>query len=182
MNNSAFDTKTAISFGKKLFEQKRYLSAIEKFSSAAKYFDAEQNELMGAEMHNNLSVCHLMAGNAEKAFKEAKGTDVIFAKGGDIKRQAMALGNQAAAQEALKHPDKALSLYGKSEALLKLAGDRELRSIVLKHIASLQAKTGEKYQAVATMDAALNEEPKPSIKDKVLKKIFSKIFRYSKEK
>ncbi len=179
MEKITFDPEKAAKQGKKLFSQKKYLSAIEQFKLASDHFRTIKDWMMQAEMQNNLSVCHLMAGQAAIALKEAEGTDKVFAEGGDVRRQAMALGNQAAAQEALKHPEKALELYNKSSLLLKQVGDRELRAVVLKHIAALQVKTGEKYQALASMNAALNEEPKPSVKEKWLKKLLGRIFRMS---
>jgi tetratricopeptide (TPR) repeat protein len=177
MEKSPFNPEKAVKQGKKLFSQKKYLSAIEQFQFASDHFRSAKDWMMQAEMQNNLSVCHLMAGNAAAALKEAESTDKIFADGGDVRRQAMALGNQAAAQEALKHPDKALELYKKSNQFLKQVGDRELRAVVLKHISALQLKTGEKYQALASMNTALNEEPKPSVKEKWLKRLLGRIFR-----
>jgi tetratricopeptide (TPR) repeat protein len=182
MEKKTLTPAKTIAKGKKLFSQKKYASAMEQFLSAAQWYEQEKDALMVAEMHNNLSVCHLMMGDATKALQEAKDTDRIFSQGGDTKRQAMALGNQAAAQEALKHPGEALELYRKSEILLKQIGERELRSIVLKHISALQIKTGDKYQALASMDAALNESPKPSPKEKVLKHMLDKIFTPSKHR
>lgn len=69
-------------------------------------------------MANNCSVAYLKAGNAAAALEAVTGTDAIFAEKGDRLRQAMALGNQAAALEGLNQLDAAIGSYNQSAELL----------------------------------------------------------------
>lgn len=87
--------------GKQAFEGKNFIEAAELFHQAAERFTAGNSALMAAEMMNNMSVALLQAGRAQEALNAALGTDQIFAEAKDIKRQGMAVGNQAAALEGL---------------------------------------------------------------------------------
>src|SRR5512140_1642332 len=88
--------------GKRAFADKKFEEAAEYFKQAAEGFTQGRAGTLAAEMKNNLSVALLQAGSAQEALDAVLGTDEIFAGANDIKRQAMALGNQAAALEALK--------------------------------------------------------------------------------
>ena len=92
--------------GKQAFEAKKFDQAASAFSEAASAYEALDDALNTAEMKNNLSVALLQTGQAQAAFDAATGTDEIFAQAGDVSRQAMAFGNQAAALEALKELDQ----------------------------------------------------------------------------
>ena len=56
-------------------------------------------ELQAAENLNNCSVAFLQAGKAEAAYQAVADTPQFSKNAGDIRRQAMALGNRAAALE-----------------------------------------------------------------------------------
>ena len=75
--------------------------------------------LLAAEMSNNESVALLQAGQPGRALEAARGTDALFASASDPKRQAMALGNQAAALDALGRSDEALETYRAPRRSLK---------------------------------------------------------------
>jgi tetratricopeptide (TPR) repeat protein len=148
------------------------------FQDASRSYASENNNLMAAEMDNNLSVVLLKQGEAAQALKACQGTDTIFAQTGDSHRQALALGNQAAACEALGQIQKAISLYTQSADLLKAAGsDPELRAYVLSSLSALQMKTGKRFEAMASMQAALESKKHLSIKEKLLKNLLKIPFR-----
>jgi len=98
------DLTNAITFaekGKQEYELGNYLAAADLFSQAAQVYASMQDELNAAEMKNNQSVALLQGGNAKEALQATEGTEDIFQKAGDTKRQGIAVSNRAAALEAL---------------------------------------------------------------------------------
>jgi tetratricopeptide (TPR) repeat protein len=153
------------------------------FGNAARLYQeaaalARQNDpLTAAEMDNNASVALLQTGDAAGALRLCEGTDLIFAQAGDVKRQAMALGNQAAAWEAQKQHQKAIDRYTRSADLLKNTGERELRVYVLSSLSALQLKTGKYFEAMASMQIALDNKQKLTFREKILKKLLKVPFQ-----
>jgi tetratricopeptide (TPR) repeat protein len=160
----------------------RYPEAAGLFEQAARQYTQEGDGVNAAEMANNRSVALLQAGDAQGALQAAESTDQIFAEVGDVRRQALAIGNQAAALEGLKRLDEALERYRLSASLLKQVGDEENRSVVLKSISSLQIRTGHQLEALATMDAALSNQKKLSLQERFLKKLLNVPMRMLKSK
>jgi len=83
------------------YQSKDYLAAALAFNAAADGSSTLGDGIQAAEMHNNASVAYLQADQPEKALESALDTNQVFAEVGDSRRQAIALGNQAAAYEAL---------------------------------------------------------------------------------
>ena len=73
---------------------------------AAQAYTSAKDELNTAEMMNNQSVALLQAGKAKEALQATEGTEDIFQKAGDIKRQGIAVSNRAAALEGSKNGRK----------------------------------------------------------------------------
>ncbi len=96
--------------GKQAFQSGQLDTAVDAFRAAAEAYASAHDDLNAAESKNNLSVALLQLGKSQESLDVALGTDDIFAKAGDLKRQGMALGNQAAALEALKNSMKHLLL------------------------------------------------------------------------
>ena len=159
---------------KTAYKQKKYSEAADLFEEAAKLYKDLGDFLNEAEMLNNCSVSLLLGGDALEALQAAQGTDQIFAKAADVKRQAMALGNQAAALDALGKLDEALELYQEASELLKDRGEDDLRSYLLQQISTLQIRTGSQLQSLASMQAALESRKKLSMKERMLKKLLKK--------
>jgi len=157
-----------------------YRSAAMAFKAAADGFTAMGDEIHAAEMANNCSVAFLKAGEAKAAFEVVNGTDLIFAAKGDLKRQAMALGNQAAALENLKRFDEAMLNYEKSAELLKSVGENELRAYVLQSISSLQLHTGHYLEAYASMRAGVLGVNKKNLQHRLLKALMDIPFKFLK--
>jgi tetratricopeptide (TPR) repeat protein len=88
--------------GKQEYEQENYLAAAERFSQAAQAYALMNDERNAAEMKNNQSVALLQAGKAKEALQATEGTEEIFQKAGDVKRQGIAVSNRAAALEGMK--------------------------------------------------------------------------------
>src|SRR5512143_360802 len=88
--------------GKKAFAAGQYEAAANSFENAAQGFASTNDKVNAAEMQNDLSVALLKLGRGQAALDAVLGTDQVFALAKDVKRQAMAVGNQAAALDALK--------------------------------------------------------------------------------
>ncbi len=137
--------------GKKAFELGDFEAAIQAFSEAANAYAEEGKELDAAEERNNLSVAFLQVEKAEESLEAANGTELIFAEANDPLRQAMALGNQAAALGELGNPDEAIALYQKSAALFGEVGEGDYQETVLKSIAALELRSGKLQDTAQTM-------------------------------
>ena len=155
--------------GKRLYGQGQYDQAAVFFRRAAQSYALDHADLLAAEMNNNLSVALLQAGKAREALDAALGTDQVFAAAADRKRQAMALGNQGAALEALRRYDEALDVYGRSEVLFEQLGEGDLRALVKKSMAAIRLKRGDVLQSAITMVGSVEAKSKPSLFERFLK-------------
>ena len=155
--------------GKQAFESKNFIEAAELFRQAAEGFTAGNSALMAAEMMNNMSVALLQAGRAQEALNAALGTDQIFAEAKDIKRQGMAVGNQAAALEGLNRYDEAIAAFERSAELFAQAGEGDLRSMVMKSAAAIKLKTGKITDSAFKMMGSLDVKENPSFFERILK-------------
>lgn len=155
--------------GKQAFATQNFDQAASFFTEAASAYAALGDDLNVAEMKNNLSVSLLQAGKAQAALDAAAGTDEIFAQAGDVKRQAMAFGNQAAALEALKKPDQALEAYERSASLFAEAGESEMRSIVLQSAAALKLRRGKVMDSALAMIGSVEATKKPNLMQRFLR-------------
>ena len=160
------------------YNQGDYRSAAPLFKAAADGFLGEGDPFSAAEMANNSSVAFLKAGDAQSAFEAAKGTDLIFAEKNDILRQAMAIGNQAAALAQLKQVGSALDAYTRSAALLEQAGEFDLRAYVMQAISELQLRSGHPLEAYATMQAGVMGINKPNLTQRLLKTLMQIPFKF----
>jgi tetratricopeptide (TPR) repeat protein len=157
-----------------------YHKAIQLFQKAADIYQLTGDDLLYAEMANNISVAWLFAGNPQQSLQSAEKTDLIFAQASDTRRQAMALGNQAAALEALGDVDEAINRYQRSLKLLDKKKDKELRASVLKPLSALQLRQGKQLEALALMREAVNSQEHLSLQEKIIKKIIDLPFKLIK--
>jgi len=157
--------------GKTAFQKKDWTAALRAFQAAEQAYVAAGDPLMAAEMTNNCSVALLKAGDAQAALDVLNGIADRFATSGDLRRQGMTLGNQGAALEALGRLDEALAVYEESAELLKVAGEFDLRSHVQQSISMIQFRTGKQLQALASMQAGMDAIPKPSPRQRFLRKL-----------
>lgn len=160
------------------YQSKDYLTAAQSFSAAADGYTHTAEEIQAAEMLNNASVAYLQGDQPEMALESAMHTDQVFAAAGDTLRQAIALGNQAAAYEALDQLEPAAQAYQESSDLLKEIGDQELRPSVMQSLSAVQLRLGQQMDALVTMQSGLEAIEKPSMKQKLIKKILRSPFSY----
>ena len=155
--------------GKQAFAAKKFDQAASAFTEAASAYEALDDALNAAETKNNLSVALLQAGKPKEAYEAAAGTEEIFAQAGDVKRQAMAFGNQAAALEALKKLDQALEAYERSAVLFAEAGETEMRSMVLQSAAALKLRRGKMLDSALSMIGSVESTQKPNLLQRFLR-------------
>ncbi len=155
--------------GKRAFEDKKFGEAAELFKQAAHGFALGRAGLMAAEMKNNVSVALFQAGKPQEALEAALGTDEVFAGAHDLKRQAMSLGNQAAALEALDHPEEAIEKYERSAELFRDAGEGDMRAMVMKSVAAIKLKKGRITDSAFKMMGALEAKDRPSVFERILR-------------
>jgi tetratricopeptide (TPR) repeat protein len=168
---SASDPATLGARGKRAFKQRRFDEAAQLFRQAADGFTLGRSGLLAAEMKNNESVALVQAGRPGEALEAARGTDIVFAGAQDRRREAMALGNLAAAHEAVGDSDQALLLYQRSADGLAAAGERDLRATVLKAMAGIRLRQGRLTEAGTSMIGALEAEPRPNLLHRALRSL-----------
>jgi len=155
--------------GKQAFKNKKFDEAAEFFSQAAEGYILGSEGLMSAEMRNNRSVALLQAGKPQESLNVALDTDLIFAGAKDIKRQGMALGNQAAALEALNRYDEAIEKYDLAAQLFDQAGEGDLRALVMKSSAAIKLRKGKVTDSAFKMMGSLDAKDNPNFFERILK-------------
>lgn len=155
--------------GKKEYAQGNYLAAADVFSQAAQAYSSLQDELNAAEMKNNQSVALLQAGKAKDALQAVEGTEDIFQKAGDIKRQGIAVSNRAAALEGLKQWNEALQEYDRAASLFEQVGEGDMHSMVRKTAANLHLKRGNVTDSQMDVFDSLRLVEKPSLAQRIMK-------------
>ena len=164
--------------GKAAFERSEFEAAANAFQAAADGFNLAEDPLNAAEMNNNCSVALLQEGDAHRALAAVQGTAEIFAAAQAVRQQALALGNEAAALQALKKFEAAESLYRESADLLAETGEDELRASVLRSISELQLKQGRHLEAVASMHAGLDGLEKPKPRQRLVRRLLEMPFKF----
>lgn len=155
--------------GKQEYEKGNYLAAADWFLQAAQAYSSAQDELNAAEMKNNQSVALLQAGKAKEAFQATDGTEDVFQKAGDIKRQGIAVSNRAAALEGMKQWNEALAEYDRAAKLFEEIGEGDMHSIVRKAAAGINLKRGRFGDSQMDVFDSLRLVKKPTITQRIMK-------------
>jgi len=120
-------------------------------------------------MNNNASVAHLQAGDPQKALDAALDTDKVFEEAKDIKRRAIAVGNQAAALDELGRWQEALAAYEQSAQLFSEVSEKDMRALMLKSAAGIKLKRGRVSESAYEMMGALEAKANPSLFERILR-------------
>jgi len=155
--------------GKDEYAKGNHAAAAGFFLQAAQIYKNAQDELNAAEMMNNQSVALLQSGKAKEALEATDGTEAIFQRAGDIKRQGFAVGNRAAALEGLKKVDEALAEYERAASLLEEAGEGDMHSVVRKAAANLNLKRGRITAAQMDVYDSMRLVEKPNLTQRIMK-------------
>jgi tetratricopeptide (TPR) repeat protein len=155
--------------GKQKYEKGQFLAAADLFLQAAQAYKSAQDALNAAEMMNNQSVALLQAGKAREALQATQGTEEIFQKAGDVKRQGIAVSNRAAALEGLKRWKEALSEYERAASLFEQIGEGDMHSMVRKAAANVNLKRGHLTDSQMDVYDSLRLVEKPTFSQRILK-------------
>jgi tetratricopeptide (TPR) repeat protein len=156
---------------KEAYQRGDYGTAAKLFQAAAQGFASIGDKLNEAEMLNNCGVAYLRLGDGKAALQAVEATPATFAAAGDIRRQGLALGNLGDALESVGRKQEAADIYTQSAEILEQAGEDEMRAHVLQSLSKLQLKSGRQIEALATMEAGLEGFKKPSLIQRLLKKL-----------
>jgi tetratricopeptide (TPR) repeat protein len=155
--------------GKKEYGKGNFRAAAEIFSRAAQAYASLQDALNAAEMKNNESVALLQAGKAKESLQATDGTEEVFQRAGDIKRQGIAVSNRAAALEGLKKWQEALAEYDRAASLFEQVGEGDMHSIVRKAAANLNLKRGRVMDSQMDVYDSLRLVEKPTVTQRIMK-------------
>ena len=155
--------------GKQEYAKNNFKAAAGLFAQAAQAYRSMQDDLNAAEMKNNESVALLQAGKAKEAFQATDGTEAIFQKAGDLKRQGIAVSNRAAALEGLKKWQEALAEYDRAASLFEQAGEGDMHSIVRKAAANINLKRGHIVNSQMDVYDSLRLVEKPTLTQRIMK-------------
>ena len=155
--------------GRQEYEKGNFVSAADLFSQAAQAYENAKDALNSAEMKNNQSVALLQAGKAREALQVTDGTEGVFQKAGDLKRQGIAVGNRAAALEGLKKWDEALAEYDRAASIFEQAGEGDMHSVVRKAMAGLNLKLGRVTASQLDAYDSARLVKKPSFAQRMMK-------------
>jgi len=155
--------------GKREYGQNNFKAAAGLFAQAAQVYASVQDALNAAEMKNNESVALLQAGNAKGALQATDGTEEVFQKAGDLKRQGIAVSNRAAALEGLKKWKEALAEYDRAASLFEQAGEGDMHSIVRKAAANINLKRGHLVDSQMDVYDSLRLVEKPTLTQHIMK-------------
>ena len=169
--NQALTPQEILAEGQAMYRAGDYLAAAQVFEAAENSFRLVDDPLSAAEMANNRSVALLQAGDAQDAFLAVDGTELIFKEAGDRRCWALALGNRAAALEAIDRLDEAALDYKKSADILKELEEHDLRAKVLQSLSAIQLRKKKPLQALATMQAGVENIEHPTLKQRILKRL-----------
>ncbi|MFO7584205.1 MAG: hypothetical protein R6W69_05695 [Anaerolineales bacterium] len=153
------------------YQEGDFEQAADLFAKAAQAYQDAGDALTAAELRNNQSVALLQNDDAQSALDAALDTDAIFAEAGDVRRQGLAIGNQAAALEELKRIDEALERYQVSADLLEQAGEDQMRALVMQSVAWIYIRRGKFFEGLFTMNSGLRGVKNPTLKQRILRTI-----------
>ena len=160
--------------GKQAYQHKKYSKAAKLFGQAQLEYQ-DLNELVkSAEMANNQSVALLQTGKNKKALAALSGTEEIFEQHAEKLQLALAIGNKAAALDALKRTDEAEEEYERCIKYLKDLGEEQYISEVMKSLSILRLKDKRHFEAVVSLNSSLELEEKPTLRQRFVKNILEK--------
>jgi tetratricopeptide (TPR) repeat protein len=152
-----------------IYQEGDFESAARLYGEAASAFLALGSNLDAAEMKNNQSVAFLQAGNAQSALEAATGTAQVFFTGGDVRRQGIALANEATPLESLGRLDQAMEKYLQAAEAFKESGDAQLRASVMQAVAGIHLRRGKVFEALGDIRVGLAEVENPTFTQKIMK-------------
>ncbi len=157
--------------GVRLYREGSYAEAAARFSAARPLYAAQGEAGLAGEMLNNLGLCRRAQKQWDAARTALEEALAEFRALGDRAREAQALGNLGALAEAQGDKPQAGKHYEQAAEIFKELGDRENRAHTLQALSALQLKEGRHFEALATMEAGLEDAPKLSVQKRLLRRL-----------
>jgi tetratricopeptide (TPR) repeat protein len=148
-----------------------YTGSAAMYAQAAGLYAGTGDALMAAEMKNNQSVALLRGKEPQAALEAARGTETVFAAVGDLRRQGMALANQASALQSLKQYKEAIDDYHRSAEALEKAGEGDLRVEVMQLLSMLYLRRFKFYDAVLALQSGIAGAKNLTPRQRLMKKV-----------
>jgi len=153
----------------RVYQEGDFEGAARLYGEAASAFQALGHLIDAAEMKNNQSVAHLQAGDAQAALDAVSGTAQVFAAAADLRRQGIALANEATPLQTLGKHDQAIEKYREAAAIFTQAGEDQLGAAVMQAVAGIHLRHGRVLEAFGALRAGLADVKKPTFTQKIMK-------------
>jgi tetratricopeptide (TPR) repeat protein len=160
-----------------LFRNGQVNEAIEAFSDLHLAYQSQGDPVKADEMANNLGVAHLDINQFDEAIKLVVDTPERFLRAGQPILAAQAFGNLGAAFAAADRIEEAEDAYRQSFKLFQDQGHDEGMTFVGQALSQLQLKQGRALEALASMEASLEGQKKPGLRQRILRKLLKLPFR-----
>jgi len=147
--------------------------AIDAFQAAERAYGESGDDAKVAEMANNRSVALLQANRPEEALQAAIGTSLTFEEHQLPLFAAQAVGNMAAALEALKRFEEARNHYRQCADSLGKLGAVEQQAAALQGLSRVQLQLGQPLPAVAALEAGLEAKSDTGFRTRLLRWLLS---------
>jgi tetratricopeptide (TPR) repeat protein len=154
------------------YKEKRWDEAISQFETARELYLRENNEMLAAEMANNLCVALLKSNRPQEALKFVEGTPELFLEKGDEKAAGIAFGNLASAYEACGAFKEAEDALRQAADRFRALGEEDLLLYTQRSLSELQLRRGRPFEALNSMQSGLEDQKKPSLKNRLLRNLF----------
>jgi tetratricopeptide (TPR) repeat protein len=159
------------------YRKGRAEEAIEEFTSLQQIYEASGDQVKADEMANNLAVALLEVDQAEEAIKWVEDTPERFLGSNQPILAAQAYGNMGTALAAAGRVDEAEQAYRQSLSLFQEQGHDDGSAFVGQALSQLQLKQGRALEALASMEASLEGQKKPGLRQRILQKLLKLPFR-----
>ena len=155
MQQEKLDPQTIEAEGQRLFAQKQYKEAAERFALAQRAFAETGHELKATEMLNNVGVVYRRAGKHKEAANALEEARQTFARLGDQRRQAQALGNLGGLYRASGQIEKAARHFKDALPLFHQLGDSQAESVTWRALSTVRLRQRRWLEAVLAYDSSL---------------------------
>jgi tetratricopeptide (TPR) repeat protein len=160
-----------------LYRQGQADEAIEAFTALQDIYQSNGDQVKADEMANNSAVALLELNQAEEAIELVKDTPERFLNANQPVLAAQAYGNMGAALAAADRVEDAEQAYRLSLKLFQDHGHDEGMAFVGQALSQLQLKQGRALEALASMEASLEGQKKPGLRQRILRKLLKLPFR-----
>jgi tetratricopeptide (TPR) repeat protein len=143
------------------------------FAELRQHYLSQGDQVMAAEMANNMAVVLLKMGQHQTALDVLQGTQEIFLAQNDRARAAQAYGNIGSALEACGNQRDAEHAYRQAADLFEALGDSDQRAVTLQALSRLQLQSGRPFEALSSMQTGLEIKQKPSLRDRIIRRLLN---------